>query len=241
MEPVRNHRNPKVVEAARLHRAQERRARHQTLIEGPHLLESAIQAGAVVGDVFALESEAIEGALLVDERALARLADTKHPRGPVAVVQIPDQPDPTKAQNWLVSVGVSDPGNLGTLVRTAAAYEWVFGYMPGSADPWSPKSLRAGAGGQFQTAVIEIEKPPEWLTTVATVVSGGGALDAVVDRPLAVLIGEEAAGLPDDIAENADHRVTIATPGPTESLNAAVFAGIAVHELAKRSTESPQV
>lgn len=236
MAPARNHRHPDVVEAARLHRARFRRERGQSLLEGPNLVEAARHAGVTIDALFALEGNEEENATDVDGRALARLAGTKTPRGPIAVFTIPAQREPDRSLNWLVSVGVSDPGNLGTLVRTAAAFGWVFGYTHGSADPWSPKCLRAGAGGQFQTPVIQIDQPPEWLTAVAMVVRGGDPIETVETGPVALLIGEEASGLPDKTVEAADNRVTIATPGPTESLNAGVLAGIAVHELARRST-----
>ena len=101
--------------------------------------------------------------------------------------------------NLLVSAGVSDPGNLGTMVRTAAAFGWGFAYLPGSADPWAPKTIRAGAGGQFQTSVSRIASPDDLLdwVMVATIAHGGHGFDDVTRRPVAVLVGEEASGLDD--------------------------------------------
>lgn len=237
MEPVRTHRAKSVVEAARLHRARDRRERGLTLVEGPDLLADVRSAGAVVREVFA--SDGTSGSIQVDERALQRLAGTKHPRGPVAVVEIPEERlDP--AHNVLVSAGVSDPGNVGTMIRTAAAYGWGFVYFDGTADPWSPKTIRAGAGGQFQTPVKRIESLDElsaW-TTVAAVVRDGEAVEDIIGRPVALLIGEEAHGLRAEHVAVCEHTLTIDTPGPTESLNAAVAAAIAVHELSKGSGQS---
>ncbi|HWB87820.1 MAG TPA: RNA methyltransferase [Acidimicrobiia bacterium] len=233
MEPVRTHRARTVVEAARLHRARERKARRLTLLEGPELLRDVAATGANVLEVFG------EGGTPVDERALQRLAGTKTPRGPVAVVQIPvERLD--RSRNLLVAVGVSDPGNVGALVRTAAAFGWGFAYTPGSADPWSPKSIRAGAGGQFQTPVAAIDAIDvlgEW-TTVATLPRGGKDPSKVTERPVAVLIGEEAHGLDDATLSAAAHLVTIPTPGVTDSLNASVAAGIAVYTLSRGSGET---
>jgi TrmH family RNA methyltransferase len=238
MEPVRTHRAKTVVEAARLHRARERRDRGLTLVEGPDLVRDVVAAGAQVREVFSLEGTGDE--IPVDQRALDRLAGTESPRGPVAVVEIPVE-WLDRSRNLLVSAGVSDPGNVGTMIRTAAAFGWGFAYMPGSADPWAPKTIRAGAGGQFQTPVARIgslSDIAEW-TTVATIVTGGDQVEAITGRPVAVLIGEEASGLEDWMVERADHRLTIPTPGSTESLNAAVAAGIAVYELSRGSGESP--
>lgn len=221
------------MEAARLHRARERRQRGLTLVEGPDLLADVIAAGGNVRETFSLEATD-DGVVPVDQRALERLAGTETPRGPVAVVEIPAESlDPSR--NLLVSVGVSDPGNVGTMIRTAAAFSWGFAHMGGSADPWAPKAIRAGAAGQFQTAVARVEslaELSEW-TLVATVVDGGDEIESVTERPVALLIGEEAHGLEDRTLEASAHRVSIPTRGPTESLNAAVAAGIAVYELSK--------
>lgn len=237
MEPVRTHRARSVVEAARLHRAGDRKERGLTLVEGPHLVADVITAGAQVHRVFSLDGA--EGSIPVDERAMARLAGTESPRGPVAVVAIPME-WLDRSRNLLVSAGVSDPGNLGTMIRTAAAFGWGFAYLEGSADPWSPKTIRSGAGGQFQIPVSRIgslAEVGEW-STVATIVRGGGDGSEITERPVALVIGEEAHGLDDKVIAACDHSMTIATPGAPDSLNAAVAAGIAVYELSRGSGES---
>jgi TrmH family RNA methyltransferase len=121
------------------------------------------------------------------------------------------------------------------LIRLTAAYRWNFAFTPGTADPWSTKALRAGAGGHFQTCVWPIEALDDldgW-TTLATVVEGGVVPANVENGPVAVLIGAEADGLPAQVVDACHRAVTIATPGPTESLNAASAAAILVHELSK--------
>jgi RNA methyltransferase, TrmH family len=237
-------RNTRVVEAARLHRSRHRRANGLTLIEGPNLLEEALGAGTSPIEVFALESDARTADLLavthseavvVDEAALARLAGTKTPRGPVAIIEVP------ASQTWvrpnvLVSWGVSDPGNVGALIRVAAAFGWDFGHGSGSADPWSPKTLRAGAGAHFRLAIGEVASletlSSTGYTTLASVVTEGVDPSSVgpIER-LALLIGEEANGLPQTVLDSADRLVTIPMPGGFESLNAAVAAGVLVHAL----------
>jgi TrmH family RNA methyltransferase len=174
----------------------------------------------------------------VDETAMRRLAGTETPRGPVAVVDIPDDRlEPRR--DLLVSWGVSDPGNVGSLVRIASAFAWGYAYTEGSADPWSPKALRAGAGGQFHVPVARIGGMDELVsfTTVATVVRGGKPPRRPGEGPVAVLVGEEASGLPATVMGVADIRVSIPMPGSAESLNAAVAAGIMVHQLTKPEGE----
>jgi len=126
------------------------------------------------------------------------------------------------------------------MIRTAAAFGWGFAYTEGSADPWSPKTIRAGAGGQFQTPVARIgsvSELGEW-ETIATVARVGKPPESMPGGRVAVLIGEEAHGLPDKVIGSARHRMTIPTSGTTESLNAAVAAGIAVYLLSDRSGQS---
>lgn len=239
MEPVRSHRAKSVVEAARLHRARERRTRGLTLVEGPDVLDDVVDAGVEVVEVFGVDPAEGSGIVPVDQRALDRLAGTKSPRGPVAVVKIPTE-WLDRDRSLLVSVGVSNPGNVGTMIRTAAAFGWGFAYTEGSTDPWSPKTIRAGAGGQFQTPVARVgsvSELGEW-ETIAAVARGGEPPESMPVGHVALLIGEEAHGLPEGVIGAAHHRMTIPTPGPTESLNAAVAAGIGVYLLSDRSEQS---
>lgn len=237
MEPARSHRNPAVVDAARLHRAEERRGRGQTLLEGPHLVGEAVAAGVRMVKVFALAddldgvrwAEQSGGELItVGEGALERLSGTKSPQGPVAVIDIPERPlDPSRSV--LVAWQISDPGNLGTMIRTAAAFGLDVAVSEGSVDVWSPKVLRAAAGGHFHTNLAEISDPAQIdAVRVATVVKGGEPLGKLPAGRLALLIGSEAHGLPGHIVDAADLRVTIPMPGPTESLNSAVAAAILI-------------
>lgn len=240
----RGPRNQVVVDAARLHRKRHRAERSRTLIEGPQLLEEALAAGIEVHTAFTLETDEVTPGLgdihgfeviPVTQSAMERLADTTTPRGPIAVVGIPDD-QPAVGGNLVVAHGVSDPGNLGAVIRTAAAFGWGVAYTPGSADPWSPKTLRGAMGGHFRTTINRIEDLEdlgEW-TTVATVVSGGIPPAQVSSGPYAVLVGEEATGLPDEVVGECDVQVTIPMPGGTESLNAGVAAGIVVYELSFR-------
>ncbi len=250
MEPVRTHRSQVVVDASRLHRARERRATGLTLIEGPHLLEEAVKAKADVRTVFIAEgdtpgtdatrSSGIE-TVVVDERALQRIAGTETPRGPVAVVAIPPRRPPI-SRNLLVSWGVSDPGNVGTMIRVAAAFGWDFSYTPGTADPWSPKVLRAGAGSQFSVGISEIGGLEEIRSAgyepIASVVSGGSDPGLLESRRWGLLIGEEAAGLPPDVVAACEKSISIPMPGGLESLNASVAAGILTYVISKHSGEA---
>ena len=239
-----------MVDASRLHRARERRDTGLTLLEGPHLLAEAVKAKADIRTVFVVAGdEAGEGAasstgiepVIIDERALQRISGTETPRGPVAVVAIPPQQRPL-SQHLLVSWGVSDPGNVGTMIRVAAAFGWDFSYTAETADPWSPKVLRAGAGSQFSVGISEVAGLGEirsvGYTPLASVVSGGTDPEVLGARRWALLIGEEASGLPADVVEASDDAISIPMPGGIESLNAAVASGILTYIISKHSGEA---
>jgi RNA methyltransferase, TrmH family len=248
VEPVRSHRNPRVVAAARLHRARERRATGKTLLEGPGLLAAALAADVSPDVVFALPEDEATAQLaekqgfeltLVESSALRRVSGTETPRGPVAVIAVP-KPSATTGRNMIVAWGLGDPGNVGTLIRTAAAFGWDFGFTDGTADPWAPKVLRAGAGGHFRLAITPVESTRSLeaagLVTVATIVGGGVSPGDLESGPYALLVGEEVPGLPADVVEQSAHKITIPMPGGMESLNAAMAAGIVVYELSKDQT-----
>jgi TrmH family RNA methyltransferase len=235
-----------VVAAARLHRAGERRKTGLTVIEGPHTLEEAVLGGGVIEVIFAHPDDEDARTLAaahrldlveVDETALSRVAGTKTPRGPVAVIHIPSRPVAATSPGLLVAWSVGDPGNVGTLIRTAAAFGWGFGHGAGTADPWSPKVLRSGAGAHFRIGIEAFsgvdELTARGYSPLAAVVSGGIAPDRLAPGRYALLVGDEALGLPAEVVEASQDRVTITMPGGTESLNVAMAAGIIVYELAK--------
>lgn len=246
MEPVRTSRNPRVAEAIRLHRARRRNETGRTLLEGPHLIEEAVGAGVMLETVFVGESHRtplVSGELggdlvVVTDAVMKRLAGTEHPRGPIAVMAIPPDDLPND-RSLVVSWGVGDPGNVGTLIRSAAAFGLGFLAGPGTADPWSPKVLRAGAGSHFRTT---IERAPHLsvaalrsrgFVVAASVVEGGEPPERLTkEARCAVMIGDEGSGLPAAAVADADLLITIPMPGATESLNAAVAGSLLAYHLA---------
>lgn len=219
------------MEAVRLHRVRERTKTGRTLLEGPHLIGEAVRAGAEMHRVFVREGETppdVAGSevVVVDERVMGRLAGTETPRGPVAVVVIPESMRP-RGVTALVAWGLGDPGNLGTLIRSGAAFGLPVVVGPGTVDPWSPKVLRAGAGGHFRIPITSAGSVDELadLRLLATVVDGGTHPKQLDAGPWAVLIGSEPHGLPNEVTRMAE-TVTIPMRGGMESLNAGVAGAI---------------
>jgi TrmH family RNA methyltransferase len=236
-----------VLEAAALHDARDRAESGRALLEGPHLLAEALAAGIRVECVFALAGDAVSaeaargcGAdlVVIDERGLRRLATTGHPQSPVAVMVIPPEAPPADG-HLLVAWGVSDPGNVGALIRSAAAFGMGFAAGPGTADPWAPKVLRSSAGGHFRAGAARVGSVDELRgggrLLVATVAREGMAPASLPAVPLAIVVGEEARGLPPEVVRACDLAVTIPMPGGTESLNAGVAGAILAYEVAGRT------
>jgi TrmH family RNA methyltransferase len=241
-----------VAAALKLHRHVGRHRAGRFLAEGPNLVEAALRRG-LVSEVFATEAALDRfGSLLADsrvqlvtDRAAKALSDTVTPVGLVAVCEVP----PTTLADVLagaprlvsVAVGISEPGNAGTLIRIADAMGAGAVVLAGqSVDPYNGKCLRASTGSIFSIPVVEEPDAAAavaalraaGLQTLATTVDGELDLDAaeaMLGAPTAWLFGPESQGLPDDVAALADRRVRIPMPGSAESLNVAAAAAICMY------------
>ena len=234
-------RNPRVNEVRKLKRRRERAATGLTTVDGPNLLHEAIEAGVVVREIFALPSDdeaglaaenAGTGVTEVSVDVLNRLAASVSPRGPVAVIEIPRQHE-IQPIDSIVLWEMSDPGNAGTVIRSAAAFGFQVLATEGSVDLWAPKVIRAGVGGHFRAPLVE-SVPADLavfdragLVPLATASDGVdiGKVDLSDKAPVAFVVGNEAHGLPDSLTSRAT-TVALSMPGGTESLNAGVSAGI---------------
>ncbi len=236
-------RNRQVAAARRLRRSKERRATGRTTIDGPFLLQEAVRNGIAIREVFALAGdeatiELCRSAQLdvvdVSEEVLDRLASSVSPRGPVAVIDVPPDGE-LMAADTIVMWGISDPGNAGTIIRTAAAFGFQVLATAGTVDLWSPKVLRAGVGGHFRTRLVGGLESMEQLERVGLVplaLAADGVSLAKVDLsdpdPIALIVGNEAHGVPSGLHKRVT-TVALPMPGGTESLNAGVAASIAMY------------
>lgn len=129
---------------------------------------------------------------------------------------------------------VSDPGNVGTLIRSADAFGAGVALSEGCADPLGPRALRASAGAIFRVPLVDWAALPS--RRVALVAHGGAPLaEVALEPPLTFLLGSERGGLPDDLGTDC-HKATIPMPGDAESLNVAAAGAIALYELSRRSS-----
>jgi RNA methyltransferase, TrmH family len=249
-------RSARIAAARKLTRRAGRDAAGAFLAEGRQAVSEALAtAPDAVREVFVTEAAAaahrdlLAGTAvpvrLVTEKAAAGLSETVTPQGLVAVCYLPDvSADPLTAQPPRLAValaGINDPGNAGTVLRTAdacGAGAVVFG--AGSVDPFGGKVVRAGAGSHFHLDVVRSAPLTELLPALRTAGStvlvadgwGEAALPDVADRlagPVVWLFGNEARGIPADLAALADVRVRIPMRGRAESLNLAAAAAICLY------------
>jgi TrmH family RNA methyltransferase len=162
---------------------------------------------------------------------LAEVSTLGHTPRVIAVFQAADLPRGTR-DVALALWRVGDPGNVGTLIRTADAFGAAVALSEGCADPLGPRALRASAGAIFRVPLAGWDDLPE--RRVALVAHGGEALaDANLVPPLALLLGSEREGLPQELVTDC-YKATISTPGEAESLNVAAAGAIALYELSRR-------
>ncbi len=244
-------RNPRVRAVAALARRRERVARGEHLAEGPRAVGEALAAGRVV-EVLATPERVGELSIpagvrvtLVAEHVLAAMADASTPQGVVAVVSSPraDLAAALTGDLVLVLDAVADPGNVGTIIRTAdAAGAGGVVVTRGCADPFGPKAARAAVGSTYHLPVAtDVE-----LAQVQAACRADGrrllGLDAGAERsvfdldpspgPVALVLGSEAHGLGDAAALDGTLAVPIA--GRAESLNVAAAAAVAAFAVARR-------
>jgi RNA methyltransferase, TrmH family len=250
-------RHPGVQRLRRL--SQRRRARTEEqayVIDGPTLLDEALGAGVPVDEVVAeagapedlLARARAAGAVVhtAREGTLARVTDTVHPQPVAAVARLVD-PGLDAALDGLgsralvlVLVGVNDPGNAGTLLRSADAAGADLVVLAGNAvDPYNPKCVRAAAGALFRARVVREAGAADALDglrqrgirCLGTVARGGTDYDrADLAGAVAVVLGSESHGLPAGLDARLDERVTIPMRGPAESLNVAMAGTVVCFE-----------
>ena len=250
-------RTPRVAAARRLQRRRDRDQTGRFLAEGPQAVREALAAGVVI-ELFATPAAMERHAELValapevspvTDEAIAALSETVQPQGLVAVCERIDVPlaDALAKQPRLVAVAaeIRDPGNAGTVLRTAdAAGAGAVVFAGDSVDPYNGKCVRASAGSLFHVDVVRApidvadDLRASGLQVLATTGYGSDDLDSLLDdgvlaAPTAWLFGSEAHGLPPSLLDAADRRVRVPIYGGAESLNLAAAAAICLYASAR--------
>jgi len=247
--------NARVKEARKLSRRSVRTERRLFLADGPKAVEGALGVDGCVVEVFATSAALAHHAALlesapvtlVDERALASVSDSVSPAGVVAVCHHIDAPlehvIAASPRLLVICADVRDPGNAGTVIRTADAAGADAVVLAGqSVDAYNPKTVRSTVGSLFHLP-FAVEQDAAAAVRAAqarglTVLAADGAgevdlFDADLDGPTAWLFGNEAWGLPEELAALADRRVAIPIHGRAESLNLSTAAAVCLYASAR--------
>jgi TrmH family RNA methyltransferase len=230
-----------------------RTAHNHIAIEGLHLVQEAVKSGLNLNTVFLQEGneELLQRfpsgdaeVLILTEDVFLSAAMTEHPQGVAALVEAPHftvqamfPSAPGPAPLVLIAAGLQDPGNLGTLVRSAEAFGATgMILLPGTVSLWNAKTLRASSGSAFRLPVLALTAEAAFtalrdqgLRIVAAVARDGDS-EADLHGPSALLIGNEGSGLPEAWIAQADARVTIPFTGAVESLNAAIAGSVLLYD-----------
>ena len=256
--------HPAVRQARALHDPDERRAKGRFLAEGVRLLEEAFASGLRCEQFFytarlteqergaellALAKRAHAPLIDLPERVLDTLKETKTSQGAIGLFVQPTWPKPweTPLQSGLILVAceLRDPGNLGTIIRMGeAAGARGLLLAKGTIDPYHPKALRASMGSLFRLPVVAEDNLAGRLSgtaqVVATVAQGGIApWEADLTRPTFLLVGQEAAGLPEPLLERATVRISIPMAKRVESLNVATATAMLLYEAIRQRAIQP--
>lgn len=250
-----------------LHHKKGRVEHNLYLAEGIHLVQEALRSGAKLRNYFwsAKVSAFPEGGILlkqlqervpgfeVNEAVMAKIAETENPQGIVATLEIPE-PAAFTLQNWefgLILDGLQDPGNVGTILRTA----WASGIQglictPGTADLFQGKVVRASMGGIFYRPGFPNMEPrriwSEAKKRGVRIIAGDAKgkqnyFDFNFGPPALILVGNEGRGLSPDWDEFPVERVQIPQPGRAESLNVSISAALLIYEaIRQKMSQHPQ-
>lgn len=245
MQIIESVHNPKVKEWVKLHQKKYRQQQQQFIVEGEHLVEEALKAGVVQAVVTTRATfEALEVAIYqVSESVLAKLAMTPTHQDIMAICEMVSV-EPTQLQRVLLLDAIQDPGNLGTLIRSALAFEVdavVLG--KGTVDLYNEKVLRSTQGAVFHLPVIQADLQtyiPELQTQGIEVI--GTSLHHAVDLQTfevpnrwALLLGNEGQGVHQTLLDLTDENVFIEMSSQAESLNVAIAGSIVMYQLATKA------
>ena len=257
MQHIASVKNPAVVAAKALLRKQAREESGLFLCDGEHMvLEALNAAGQTVQTLFVEESRiadfepllrryAVPEVYAVPPQVMESLSQVKTPQGVAAVARIPAQATLDRLGERLVLLeNVQDPGNVGTILRTADAAGFHGCVLtPGCADPFSPKTLRATMGSVFRVPTAAAQSA-SWAANalrergyalLAAELNGEDFYQrAALPQKLCLMIGNEGAGLTPEAVAAATHRYRLPMRGGAESLNAAIAAAVFMFDLANR-------
>lgn len=242
MKKINSVQNQQIKDICKLHTSKGRELSGKFIAEGTRVCKSLISSGANIEQIYAtekmkdlaLEIEQEEKITIVSDDLMNKISTSKTPSGILGIFSIPEKPDINKLSSGIVMAKISDPGNLGTLIRTAAALNVKTIVLIETVDPYNPKVVQSSAGTLMQVNIFQISweeliKNKKNKKLYALVVSGGKNPKELDFKDSLLIIGSEAHGIPENWVDQCDEKMTLPMPGNVESLNAAIAGSIALY------------
>ena len=261
-ELITSFKNPKIQQVRELLSSRKSRGEHSAcVIEGVRLSEEAVRSGVLPETVFFTDELSARGVELLhsipgDKTAfikippdlMKKISATEADQGLMLIIPLQNSPTIGKVDFVLILDQVKDPGNTGTILRTAnAAGVQAVIMAPGCVDPFSPKVMRSGMGAHFNIPILTLTWPeitefyqrPENNLTICLAEASSGTSMWTVDlrQPIAIIIGSEADGASAEAKQTANTVINIPMPGGSESLNASIAAGILLYEVVRQRAQ----
>ncbi|MBA8759301.1 RNA methyltransferase [Staphylococcus schleiferi subsp. coagulans] len=241
MEQITSIQNAKIKNFNKLKKKRERDKQGLAIIEGPHLIEAAYQSGIKIKQLFMIKPQRVDQEMIqhteeayeITQKVAESLSGTMTPQGVFAVIE-KSEVNTKQAQQVLILDRIQDPGNLGTLIRTAdaAGLDLVI-LTKGTADVYQDKVLRASQGSVFHIPIQVVDNVLDFITHFDGPIYGTALEEATVYHQVptrqsrfGLIVGNEGQGVAPELLQHTTQNLTIPIYGQAESLNVAVAAGV---------------
>lgn len=242
IKTITSRQHPFVKSCKQLLSGKGRREQGKFLAEGARIAEEAVRTGAaevlLIRDGESIPSVSVP-VYILSEACFNDVSDTKTPQGIIAVCRIPQDTRLT-ADKLLLCDGIADPGNLGTMIRTAEGAGFGGVLLLGGVDPFHPKTVRSTMGSIFRIPVCRVTEEElrrdysAYEMVITSLQDSENFYETSFSDCMILTVGSEAHGVSEEIRRLADKRVRLPMDGEVESLNAAVSAGIMMYEIRRR-------
>lgn len=241
MKKIQSVTNSTVKEIIKLHDVKTRKQLNLFLAEGIRVCKTLIQSPLRLMQLYCTEKMVTEAQKCTDEDhitvatevVMKKISSTKTASGILGVFSIPQQQVPHTINPGLVLAQISDPGNMGTLIRSAVAFGFPQIIIIDGCDPWSPKVIQACAGTIGFAHIVQLTwdelKNHKKRPALAALVPHDGKKIELAEKNKLLIVGNEAHGIPEQWLADCEEFITLPMPGNAESLNAAVAGSIALY------------
>ncbi|HSC25374.1 MAG TPA: RNA methyltransferase [Candidatus Babeliales bacterium] len=239
---INSHANPIIKHVVQLHSSKHRSKLQEFIAEGFRTIATILKANNELLTLFTIEEYLYDAQqltddkhiIIVDESVMKKISSSQSPSGLLATFRIPPQPSFDTIESGIVLAQITDPGNMGTLIRTAAAMNKKTVICIETVDPWNQKVVQATAGAIGVVSIFciswhDLLLNKKNIPLCALLPTDGKSPNTVNLRDALIIIGNESHGIPSEWVAQCDEQITLPMPGKFESLNAAVAGSIALY------------